>query len=456
MNWLKNSRFHRRALLISPYERGKIASNDAVLPFPSLALPLLAAAFPNSYHVRIIDERISRVKGTEPADIVFMTALTSTAPRAYNLAEKFMSRGIPVVMGGVHATALPEEARKTATSVVRGEAESMVSGILSDFENEKLSPLYTNPCFEELKHLPLPALNLLTWRHRFFLSPLQTSRGCPHNCNFCAVPKISGKKIRLKSVAEVEKELIYLRRFRSKNLFVVDDNFTLNKERALTIMQLFKKYGFQWMGFSNLAACDDEGYLHAMADSGCISLFIGFESLHYQDYLKKNKSFGTPSAMARAAQKIHACGIGIQGSFVFGFDEDTRDVFHETVSFVQENSIELPNFCILTPFPGTPLYDDMKRQGRIINQDWSCYDMNHVVFQPKNMSCEELQQGYAWALKYTASPTSIFSRVWKRKSAKLYFLTAGFSLHRAQTRLARSLWNPGIQALMQEQQFCTC
>ncbi len=456
MSWPKTSDPKVKALLISPYEGGKIASNDAIFPFPSLTLPLLASAFPATYRVRIIDERIRRVRGTEDGDIVFITTLTSTAPRAYQLARRFRQRGVPVIIGGVHATVCPEEARDHATSVVAGEAEALVPRILSDFEKGRLASLYANETLAELSDIPNPSLHLLNWRHRLFLSPIQTSRGCPHACDFCSVPRISGRKLRMKSTAAIEKELAYLKRFRSRKLFVVDDNFTLNKNRASELMGLFKRFGFKWMAFSNLSVVQDEEYLQTMSETGCVSLFIGFESLHCPDKLNKNRSFDTPAAMARAVQQIHQYGIGIQGSFVFGFDHDSPEVFRETVSFIQDVGIELPTLSILTPFPGTPLFDEMKTQKRMINSDWSLFDMNHVVFEPKNMSPEELQQGYAWALKYTSAPTSILTRVTKKTKARAYFLTAGFSLHRAQTRLALSLWNPNVQHLMQEKNLCRC
>lgn len=267
---------------------------------------------------------------------------------------------------------------------------------------------------------------------------------------------MSGRTLRLKPLAVIEQELAFLRRFRSRKLFVVDDNFTLNKDRSLELMALFRKFGFRWMTFSNLSVSEDEKYLRAMAASGCISLFIGFESLHFQKHLRKNTAYGTQEAMARAVDRIHKYGIGIQGSFIFGFDSDTTAVFGKTVSFIQDSEIELPHICILTPFPGTPLFDELESQGRIIHKDWSAYDMNHVVFRPANMSSEELQQGYAWALKYLASPTSIIARLKKKSAAKAYFLTANFSLHRSQTRLALSLWNPSLQTLMQEKGLCHC
>lgn len=455
MNWLKNKN-KKHVLLISPNQKGAVTSNDAVFPFPFLSLTLIAAEIPYHYTVQIIDERVSRVNGKEKADIVFITSLTSTVYRAYELADIFRSRNIPVALGGVHVSVLIEEATKHATSVVVGEAEGLVETLLSDFEKGRLKPVYKSSSPIDLDSIPVPQLHLLNWRHRFFMSPIQTGRGCTYNCDFCMVPTLSERKLRLKSFETVEKELNYLSRFKSRRLFVVDDNFLMNKERAISIMSLFKKYGYKWMGFSNLSISEDDRFLKELQDSGCISLFIGFESLNTKDLLLKNRTYRSVDSMRRAVARIHEYGIGIQGSFIFGFDTDTVNVFQETVSFIQETGIELPHISILTPFPGTPLFDKMEKENRIIHRNWSTYDMSHVVFQPKNMTGEELQQGYAWALKYLASPTSIFSRLGNHPGFSFHFLISNFSLHKSQTRLARSLWNPAVQHSMQKRHLCLC
>ena len=457
MSWLiskKNN--NKQILIVFPRPSGTGTSNDAVFPFPFLGLTQIAAALPPHYNVQIVDERVSSISGDEKVDIVFITTLTSTAHRAYTLADLFKKRDIPVVIGGIHATVLPEEALHYATSVVIGEAENVMEQLLSDFERGELALEYRSSGLPDLETILPPAISLLNWRHRIFLSPIQTSRGCPHNCNFCSVPTIFGRKLRLKSLSAVEKELKALSRLRSRYLFVVDDNFTVMKDRALAIMDLFRYYGFRWMGFSNLSVSEDEEFLRALRESGCISLFIGFESLRGQVHLSKNRSYKNPDSMCRAINCIHDHSIGIQGSFIFGFDEDTADVFKETVSFIQDTGIELPTLCILTPFPGTPLFNALEEEGRLIHHKWSLYDMNHVVFKPRNISPEELQQGYAWALKYLASPTKILSRLSKRFGPMPYFLVANFSLHRYQTRLAHSLWDSTVQSSMQERGLCPC
>jgi len=446
----------KHALLIYPRTPGTVTSNDVTFPFPFLGLTQVAAAFPEHYTVRIIDERIRRVRGTEPADIVFISALTSSALRAYALADMFRKRGIPVVLGGVHATVLPDEAARHATTVVIGEAEDILGGLLADFDSGALAKRYQSPAPPDLDTIPAPRLRLLSWRHRLYLAAIQTSRGCPHRCDFCSVPVISGSRLRQKSLATVERELQELSRLRTRNLFVVDDNFTATKERTLAIVELFRYYGYRWTGFSTLPASEDEDFLRALHDGGCTSLFVGFESLYGQAGVSKNRRYETPDQIRAAVNRIHRHGIGIQGSFIFGFDGHTEEIFQETAAFIQEAGIYLPTISLLTPLPGTAFFDVFDRESRLLHKNWNEYDMNHVVIEPRQMRAEILQQGYAWALKYLASPTSIIARLRRGVGFRKDFLIANFALHNGQTRLAHSLWNKNAQRRLREKGLCPC
>jgi len=327
MQWQKNKWTERRAILVFPREPGTRVSNDAVFPFPLLGLTQIAASFPESYQIRIVDESVSPLTGREDVSVVCITTLTATVNRAYHLADLFRKRGIPVILGGAHATMLPDEAAAHATSVVIGEADTLMPQILADLEKGKLAPRYQCETTPDLDAIGKPAVELLSWRHRLFLSAIQTSRGCPHNCDFCSVPATFGRKLRLKSLATIEEELLAYSRFGFRYLFVVDDNFTANKERALAILDLFRHYRFKWMGFSNLSIAEDESFLESLRQSACVSLFIGFESLHQQDLFRKNKKYSDPGKVSEAIHKIHKAGIGIQGSFIFGFDQDGPEVF---------------------------------------------------------------------------------------------------------------------------------
>ncbi|NDY43119.1 B12-binding domain-containing radical SAM protein [Dissulfurirhabdus thermomarina] len=446
MSWRTPRTARRRALFIFPRTPGAVTANDAVFPFPLVGLSQLAAYFEPDFEVRIHDETRAPLRRLPAADLVLVTTLTSTAARAYEIADAYRAAGVPVVLGGVHATMLPEEAAPHADAVVVGEAEPVMERLVADAAAGRLRPVYRAETRPDLDDLPVPAVHLLSRRHRFFMGGIQTSRGCPQRCNFCSVPATFGRRLRVKSLGALDRELAALARVTRRRLFVVDDNFTLARERALAILELFRRHGFRWMGFSNLAVSEDEDFLRALRRSGCLSLFIGFESLHAHALFHKNDRYHDPAEMRRAVARIHAHGIGIQGSFIFGFDGEGPEVFEETAAFIQETGIELPAVNILTPFPGTALFDEMERAGRLLHRDWSRYDMSHVVFEPRGMTPAELQQGYAWTLKYLASPTSILRRLGRRTVDTPYFLVANFALRNAQTRLARRLWNPPVQA----------
>lgn len=443
-----------RVLLVFPRRNGSVAANDAAMPFPFLSLTQLAALFPSGYELRLVDEKVRPLTGRETADLVCITTLTFSVSRAYRLADLFRARGIPVILGGVHASNLPQEALKHATSVVIGEAEGVMDRLIADFESGRLAPTYAADRLPDLDDVPFPAWHLLNWRHRVFLASIQTSRGCPNGCDFCTVPSTFGRRVRYKSIATLDQELFELRRLGRRYLFVVDDNFTVNRSRAKAIMELFAHYGFRWMSFSNLDVAADSDFLQCLARSNCLSLFIGLESLQAQSAFSKNRTFSDARAIREAIARIHAHSIGIQGSFIFGFDDDGPDVFHQVASFIQNNAIEIPNLNILTPFPGTRLYETMASQGRLRPTGWEAYDMNHVVFNPAGMSPEELQQGFSWVLKYLSSPRTILRRLPISRKHYLYYLLANFALHTSQTKLAKSLWNPTVHSGLTEQGYC--
>ncbi|MDA3971837.1 MAG: radical SAM protein [Desulfobulbaceae bacterium] len=444
----------KRVLFIFPREQGSQVSNDAVFPFPLLGLTQLASAFPDHYELTLVDESVRPVTGCEDVDLVCITSMTSTARRGYELGDLYRKRGVPVVIGGVHATILPDEAGGHASSIVIGEAEKIIPELLCDFEAGRLKPRYYAGDYTSLTEIKPPRVDLLNWRHRLFIASLQTSRGCPNTCDFCSVPQIFGRTLRLKSLETIKLELQAARKSRAKYMFVVDDNFTANRARARELMAVFKFYGFPWMGFSTLATAEDPAFLQELRDSGCISLFIGFESLLQPDSFVKNKKYADRAAVSRAVKTIHDAGIGIQGSFIFGFDHDRVSVFHEVVQFIQDNEIEVVNMNLLTPFPGTGLYDRFEAEDRLLHHEWPKYDMNHVVFQPKGMSAEELLQGYLWAVKYLASPTIILKRLSWRRPNYTYFLTANFALHRAHTKMANRLWDKDVQHHLELQGGC--
>lgn len=430
----------KKVLLIFPREKGVKYSNDTLYPFPMLGLTLLAAQFPKDYDVKIINEVIEEVDFDAEVDLVGITALTCVAKRAYEVADRFRNRGVKVILGGVHPSLLPEEAKEHADSVFIGEAEGLLDSLVRDFETGALKPFYKNRQWSDLKRMPFARRDLLSRRYSPFFKAIETTRGCPHHCEFCSVPVINGSRYRMRPLEEIDRELSSIIRKKGEYLFLTDDNVIANENYALGLFELFHRHGVKWMGFSTIKIARNERLLRKAQESGCLSLFIGFESLLQGNLDSVSKRFVDTNELNQSIRIIQAHGIGIHGSFIFGFDGDEPTVFKKTVDFVQKNCIEIPSFSVLTPFPGTELRKRLEREGRIFDHDWSHYDMSHVVFEPRGMSSRELQEGYLWAQKYTCAPRSILKRLlWGPKNHFFHFLMSNFALRGAQMEVIRRI-----------------
>jgi radical SAM superfamily enzyme YgiQ (UPF0313 family) len=430
----------KKVLLIFPRDKGIKFSNDTLYPFPILGLTLLASLFPKTYEVKIINEAIEKVDFNADVDLVGITGLTCVIKRAYAIADRFRERGVKVILGGVHPSLLPEEAKEHADSVLIGEAEGMLEKVLEDFEAGELKPFYKNREWSDLKGMPLPRRDLLSKHYKPFFKVIETTRGCPNRCEFCSVPTINGKRYRLRPLEEVDQELSRMIKKGGEYIFLADDNVTAKEDYALGLFEIFKHHQVKWMGFTTIKIALNEELLKKAQESGCISLFIGFESLLQENLDNVSKQFVNTKELANWIKTIQDHQIGIQGSFIFGFDEDDAAIFKKTVEFVQKNNIELPTFSILTPFPGTPLEKRLEEEGRILDRDWSHYDMSHVVYRPKRMTAQELQEGYLWAQKYICAPRSILKRlIWGPRHHFFYFLMSNFVLRGAQMKVIRRI-----------------
>jgi radical SAM superfamily enzyme YgiQ (UPF0313 family) len=238
----------------------------------------------------------------------------------------------------------------------------------------------------------------------------------------------------------VDQELSRIIKKKGEYLFLVDDNVTAREDYALGLFEIFKRHQVKWMGFATVQMAKHEDLLKKAHESGCISLFIGFESLLQENLDGVSKRFVHTKELSHLIKTVQDHQIGIHGSFIFGFDGDDPSIFKDTVEFVQENNIELPTFTILTPFPGTPLRKRLEEEGRIFDNDWSHYDMSHVVFKPKKMTSQELQQGYLWAQKYACAPRSILKRLLRgSRHHFFYFLMSNFVLRGGQMEMIRRI-----------------
>jgi radical SAM superfamily enzyme YgiQ (UPF0313 family) len=437
---VKNDQPLKRVLLIFPREKGVTYSNDTLYPFPMLGLTILASLFPKEYEVKIVNEAIEEIDFESEVDLVGITALTCVSKRAYEVSDRFRKRGVKVILGGVHPSLLPDEAKAHADSVFIGEVERRFERVLKDFEAGRLQPFYGNHEWPDLEKMPLPRRELLGKRYSPIFKAIETTRGCPNRCDFCSVPTINGRHYRIRPLGEVDQELSSIIKKKGEYLFLADDNVMAREDYALNLFEIFKRHGVKWMGFATVQVAKKEDLLKRAQESGCISLFIGFESLTQENLDDVSKRFVDTRELSDLIRTIQSHRIGIHGSFIFGFDGDDPTVFKRTVEFVQRNNIELPTFSILTPFPGTPLRKRLEEEGRILDRDWSHYDMSHVVFRPKRLSIQELQEGYLWAQKYTCAPRSILKRLlWGPKHHFLYFLMSNFVLRGPQMEVIRKI-----------------
>ncbi len=376
--------------------------------FTHLSLATLAALTPEAMDVAITDENVEPVDFGEDVDLVGITGMTIHAQRAYEIARTFRNRGVPVVMGGPHASALPEEAKAHVDSVVIGEAEEVWTDVLADTRRGRLEPFYRAKGFCSMDRAVHPRLDLLKKEAYFTTSCVQTSRGCPFRCDFCYVTQFFGNTYRCRPVDDVIEEV---ERLQDNFIVFVDDNIAGNPSYAKELFTKLIPLRKKWAGQSSITLAKNDKLLQLAARSGCVSLFLGIESLSPENLRSVHKSFNKVNEYEESLKKIHDQGIMVLAGLIFGFDYDDEGVFERTVRFCEKTRIEAPCFFVLTPIPGTPFYDRLETEGRILHRDWSKYTGADVVFRPKLMTEETLERGFNWASRDIYSYRSIFKRL---------------------------------------------
>jgi len=380
--------------------------------FPRLSLPIVAALTPPEHEVSITDETVESLDFNESVDLVGIGAMSTYIPRAYEIADTYRRKGVPVVIGGIHASMMPEEALEHADAVVVGEAENIWEKVLQDAEQGKLRGIYRSDRPTDITKIPRPRLDLLKRSAYMTANSLQTTRGCPFRCDFCSVTQFFGNTYRFRPVEDVVAEVRELKeRFNARFIAFVDDNIVGNPKHAKELFRALIPLHIKWGSQGSLTMARDNELLDLAAKSGCVSMFVGIESLSEDSLKAANKKFNKVADYETSIRKIHDRGIMINAGFIFGFDTDDEGVFERTVRFVQKNRIALPTYHILTPLPGTHLFDRFKAEGRIFDYDWSKYNSGNAVFYPKLMSPETLQEGYFWAFHETYKFRSIAARV---------------------------------------------
>lgn len=379
------------------------------LRYQPLTLTTLAALIPQdlSHEVVLYDEGISDVPQDLAADVVGITVITGTARRAYELADEFRRRGLVVVLGGPHVTLVPDEAQPHADAIVVGYAEDTWPQLLRDVAAGALRPRYVQAPGLDLGGRPFARRELLP-SHQFLTSNVfEATRGCVHPCDFCVVPTAWGRRPFQKPVEDVVADI---RQHGARKLIFIDLNLIADRAYAVRLFTALIPLRLQWYGLSTVLLADDEELLDLAEASGCAGLLMGLESLSGANLKRNHKGFTSPDRFLHVVDRLHAHRIALQGCFVFGLDDDAPDVFLKTAEFAVQAGIDLPRFAVVTPFPGTPLFTRLEAEGRILTRDWELYDAQHVVFQPRNMSVEELQQGVEAAWKHAYS----YSGIWRR------------------------------------------
>jgi len=388
------------------------------LRYMPLTLPTLAALIPDEINAEVvcIDEGIEDVDLNLDVDLVGMTVITGTAPRAYELAAEFRNRGRTVVLGGPHVTLVPDDAQPHANSIVVGYAEDEWPRLLKDFRLNQLQPRYTQSANLDLAGRPLPDRSVLPERRFLTADVFEASRGCIHNCSFCVVPFAWGRKPLQKPVDDIVADI---RQRRAKRAIFIDLNIIADRSYAAQLFEALVPLRIQWYGLATTLLCEDVNLLDLAAKSGCRGLLMGLESIRRENLEQSHKRFNHPDGYGRIVELLHERRIALQGCFVFGMDHDTPAVFRETAEMAVDIGIDLPRFAIVAPFPGTGLYQQLEQQGRLLTRDWSLYDGQHVVFQPAHLTVDELLHGNEAAWKYAYSWRSIASRL-RRTAAPWY------------------------------------
>ena len=388
--------------------------------FIQITMPYLAAFIDESkYKITLIDEYNQKIPYKESFDLVAITVNTSNASHCYNISKVFREKGSKIVMGGPHSTLLPEEVKKNCDYIMIGEGELIWPEFLEDFYNGKAKKEYICKEVPNLNNIPIARRDLIYGRH-FTKGAVISSRGCPYKCSYCNLKQIYCEPYRTRPVEEVIEEI---KKIKSRYFVFWDDNFWGDTDYSKILLKELKKLNKRWAAQVTLERCKDEDLLKLAKEAGCVYLFVGIESFSKESLMSVNKGINNVDKYKSIIDKVHSNGICIQAGIIFGFDTDRKDVFKRTLDACNKLGIDGVTVSILTPLPKTPIYEQLKEEGRLLSEDWSYYNgKTRVAFIPKNMHPEELFDGYMWFRKEFYSFKSIFKRLKKSKTNIFYNL----------------------------------
>ncbi len=413
---------------------------------PRMGLGLLAALTPPDVEVIYTDEIVKSFdleKDLKDIDLVGISVDSKTAARSYRIADAYRARGTKVILGGIHPTALPEEAIQHADSVVVGEADVIWSQVVEDFRAGNLQRFY-RPDWPDLAAMPNARRDLFTSKKYIPFKVVQTMRGCPYPCEFCSVSTANGKTFRFRPVDAVIDELRSL----NKLIMFADDNVMIHRAYSTELFEKMAPLNKHWIGQCSLATVQKIENIKLMAKSGCKALFIGFESIDDETVKHTGKPQNRPSIYREVINQLHDHGISVWGSFVFGFDTDTKSVFDRTVEEAIKMKLTMASFALLTPYPGTPLFKRLKAEGRLTDEQWwlsEDHDAGSPYYKPMHMTRTELKEGWAKAWKDFYTLKSIRRRYTVRKASSWIQAAGYWPINMGQNRIANGKIAAGLK-----------
>ncbi len=409
-----------RIKLIQPKMQKRPMDTDLKLRMaPPLGLLTIVNLLRDSHTITLENENIEPINYDDPVDLVGISITVDVLPRAMEIASHFRACGIPVVAGGIHVTTAYHTIPPDAFDVLCiGAAEGTWPFIVSDLEKGRLQKIYR--CRQSVtgRDIVSPAYDFVDRRKYLYCNVVHTSRGCPYRCDFCYNSASERRYVN----REIDAVLEDIRAVRSRHIMFIDDNFAGNPEWTRTFLQAIAPMKLKWNAAVSLNTVREPELLDLMKESGCQGLFIGLESISPQSIGTVHKTHNRIEEYEDIIRQIHQRGIMVNASFVFGLDGDTPETFRQTLDWIVKNKIETVTSHILTPYPGTVLYDRMEREGRILTKDYSKYNTAHVVFQPLHMTEQELYDGYLYMYRQIYSLPNILKRIPERKEQRAAYL----------------------------------
>jgi radical SAM superfamily enzyme YgiQ (UPF0313 family) len=432
-----------KILLVAPcpFNEQRPASMD----IPQLTLSLIAGLTPPEHEVEICEEVYhNSIDYDGDYDVIGISIMTQTAIRGYQIANEFKKRDKVVIFGGIHATCLPEEAILFGDAVVIGEAEDgLWASVLNDIKHNKLRKFYKLDRLPDLKNYVLPRRDLVSLKTgKFTIAPIETTRGCPYNCDFCTVSRFFGVRQRHKSIPDIVSEA---EGYDGRYLFFLDDNITGDKVFAKQFFQELAALNKIWVGQASVNVSKDQELMRLAYKSGCRALLVGFESMTEHGLKSYRKNLKSVNDNVAAVKTLRDNGIMTMASLIFGLDTDDESVFEVSHEFLARSKAAFFQSCVITPYPGTPVFESLKEQGRILTDDWSKFDATKVLITPKNMSPERLLAGANELQKTIYSNNSIFKRALPHLKLGMEEMLLYYTLNKGYQKSARKKCVVGVQ-----------